>query len=146
VSVQINVYTARGRPLPIEEILAGVRSRGVDADWDVDESLAEPGARWSPGTLSTPDGDSLELGWQKIFSGEKQDLVARAPSLSPEAAQLAPELKNSYRLVARSPGRLLWAVADTIAELTPSLLLDPDSNALYDRDAFRGASPGAPED
>ena len=92
------------------------------------------------------EGESLELGWQQIFPGEQSDLVQRAASVSADAAKLAPELKNSYRLIARGPGVLLWATADTIAELTPSLILDTDSGALYDRDAFSRRSPGVLED
>jgi len=146
VSVQINVYTARRDPLPIKEILVGLQERGVEATWAVDEVLAEEGAPWSPGTLAAPEGESLELGWQQIFPGEQSDLVQRAASVSADAAKLAPELKNSYRLIARGPGVLLWATADTIAELTPSLILDTDSGALYDRDAFSRRSPGVLED
>jgi hypothetical protein len=146
LTVQINVYTAREEPLSIDEIVAGLRSRGVDATWEVDENLAEAGAAWNAGSLVTPDGQSLELGWQKIFPSEKGDLEERSGAISADAAALAPDLKNSYRLIARSPGQLSWATADTIAELTPSLILDVDSGALYDREQFRDRSPGAPED
>ena len=146
MSVQINVYTARKDPLLIEDLLAGLHKRGVEATWAVDEVLAEEGAPWSPGVLSTPEGGSVEVGWQQIFPGEQSDLVRRAASVSADASTLAPEFKNSYRLIARAADMLLWATADTIAELTPSLILDTDSGALYDRDAFSLRSPGVLED
>jgi hypothetical protein len=142
--VQINVYTARQEPLAIDDIVAGIRSRGVDATWELDDVLAEEGAAWNPGSLTASDGGSLELGWQQIFPSEKQDLEERSASISADASALAPELKNSYRLIFRSPGELPWATADTIAELTPALILDVESGALYDREAFRARSPGAP--
>jgi hypothetical protein len=143
MSVDVNVYTATD-PLPIEQILAGVQARGVEAEFErdtfnIDESF-------QAGKFTAPDGDAVEISFQDLFVGEKEDLYDRAQALSEGAGRLAPELRNSYRLVASSRGPLLWAVVDTIAELTPSLILDTDSDTLYVRAACRSAFSGAPED
>jgi hypothetical protein len=139
MSANLNVYTAV-RTLPIDDILEGLRGRGVDAEWDKDETFSK-GKSWDAGRLTTPAGDRVDLSVQKILPGEKRDLVERAKDRA-----LAEQLTNSYRLRGRGPTPLLWALADSIAALTPSVVLDPDSNILYDPSELRRSFPGAPSD
>ncbi len=139
ISSNINVYTADDSGIPISDILEGLRARGVEASWERDDFFDEDDPLQA-GTFTAPTGEAVEFSVQKIFEEEQEEFAARAAELPPAVAQLAGRLKNSYRLRATAPGRLLWTIVDTIAERTPSLIADADSDDIFDRDAFRAAA------
>jgi hypothetical protein len=130
LSGQINVYSTRPDPVPIEDLVAGLRERGFDATWIKDDIWAAADERpWRSGRFTLEGGDVLRVGLDEIDEFEREGLVEDAAAAGAEAARVAGELRIAYRLY-DAPEPLLLAGVETLAAAAPSLVQDVESGEL----------------
>jgi hypothetical protein len=130
LSGQINVYSARPDPIPIDAIVAGLRERGFETTWTKDDIWAAADERpWRSGRLTTANGDVLRIGLDELDDFERAGLVEDAAAVGPEAMRVAGELRIAYRLY-NAPRPLLMAGVETVASAAPCLILDVESGDL----------------
>jgi hypothetical protein len=131
MSGDVNVYSSLVDPLPLDELLAALRARGIEADWTKDDIWAAADERpWRSGRIASADGASLGIGVEQMEDEEKEDLAEEAASLGPDAERTAAGLHTVYRLHG-SPGPLLDATLEVVASAAPSLILDPESGEVW---------------
>jgi hypothetical protein len=130
LSGQINVYSTRPDPVPIDDIVAGLRERGFDATWIKDDIWAAADERpWRSGRFTLASGEVLRVGLDEVDELEREGLVEDAAAAGPEAVRVAGELRIAYRLY-DAPEPLLLAGVETLAAAAPCLILDVDSGEL----------------
>ncbi len=152
MSRDVNVYARKEATIPIDEILAQMRARGIPVDWKTDPFVEfftgshAPGA-WTAGYFlpegSTDTKSQISISTKAIEKGTAERLVAAYKDVITEPQREALfAARTLYQLSAgwvsnEERERILVNLADVLADLGDGLILDTQTNRFYDRTQYR---------
>ncbi len=152
MSRDVNIYAKKEAIIPVDEILAQMRVRGIPVEWRTD-TLVEfftksnaPGI-WTAGYFlpagSTDTKSQISISTKALEKGTAERLVSAYKDVITEPQREA--LLAARTLYQLSVGwvsngqreRILVNLADVLADLGDGLILDTQTNRFYDRTQYR---------
>jgi hypothetical protein len=149
MSHDILVFARKSKPMPIDQVLERLHQRQIPVEWSADafaEAFRNPSRSggWVAGTMSLPNREgAVTMSHEKLKRTAAKGVVS-AYKDSLDAAKEEALLRATllYRLSAgdlpMAPReRLLAGIAEVVAEMTDGLILDTQTNQVYDLSEYR---------
>jgi len=149
MSMDFGVYTRRQTPLTPEEIVSGLRARGVEVVWQSSRPREPDRASGEiRGAKPDPGSPVVSLSTELLDTTRRQSLAdAYASVLTPAQKKALGEATAEQMVSAGwskppSASPLLAHLIDLLAERGDGLIIDMQTNQAYDRAEFRKLNAG----